>query len=62
VLHERIVAPKAHAVDHTPLDVFIVFVCRDLEYVRVVIGQGMPSKASFCATMRARRGSQGRGR
>ena len=54
VLHERVVAPEAHAVDHTPLDVFIVFICGDLEYVRVVIGQGMPAKASFCTTMGAR--------
>ena len=57
VLHERIVTPKAHAVNHTPLDVFIVFVRRDLEHVRVVIGEGMPAKASFCTTIGARRGS-----
>lgn len=57
VLHERVVAPKAHAVNHTPLDVFIVFICRDLEYVRVVIGQGMPAKATFCTTIGARRRS-----
>jgi hypothetical protein len=55
VLHERIMTPETHTVDHAPLDVFVVFIGRDLEHVRVVIGQGVSSQASFCSTMGTRR-------
>jgi hypothetical protein len=49
------VAPEAHAVDHAPLDLFLILIDRDLEHIGVVIGQGMPAQASFCTTMSARR-------
>jgi hypothetical protein len=53
-------APKAHTVNHAPLDVFVVFIARILEYVSVIISKGMSADASFGATMSARRRSQRR--
>jgi hypothetical protein len=55
VLHESIMAPEAHAVDYAPLDVFVVLIGRDLEHIRVVVGQGMPAEASLRTAIRARR-------
>ena len=54
VLHERIVAPETHAINYSPLKVFVLFIFRVLEYVRVVIGEGVPADASFGATVSAR--------
>jgi hypothetical protein len=54
VLHECIVTPETHAVNDSPLKFIVVFIFRILEYVRVVIGEGVPADASFGATMSAR--------
>ncbi len=54
MLHECIVAPETHAINHSPLKVFIVLIAGILEYVCVVIGEGMPADASFGATVSAR--------
>jgi hypothetical protein len=55
MLHERIVAPKTHAVNHAPLNIFVCFIARILEDIRVVVSQRVPADASFCAALSARR-------
>ena len=54
VLHECIVAPETHAINYSPLKVFLAFIFSILEYVCVVIVEGVPADASFSATVSAR--------
>jgi len=54
VLHERIMAPETHAINHSPFKLILILITGILENVSVVIGEGMPSDASFGATVGAR--------